>query len=233
MTPLVLLLLAAPAGALPGPADAPVPPTRYEDGPGAQAATPPTPPSESFQRRLIALELALSATVVQRPTLWRFEGLEAEASALMAVATDESQRAAVREVADRLDRFATIAARSRQQRSVANGWRSPSTGAVASRSVAPPVRRTKAGPAMTAGGYDAQGVLRPVVSKRPGAPKYAVVDDRGRLAALVTPLPELAERFDDLIGKRVGLSGERGFLTDLRRDHVVAERVTALPTLRR
>jgi hypothetical protein len=76
-------------------------------------------------------------------------------------------------------------------------------------------------------------VLRPVVSQRPDAPKYAVIDDAGRIAALVTPTPELDTRLKGMVGQRVGLDGQRGYRTDLRREHVVAERVTPLDTLRR
>jgi hypothetical protein len=36
-----------------------------------------------------------------------------------------------------------------------------------------------------------------------------------------------------MVGRRVGVEGQRDFRSDLRRDHVVAERVTPLDTLRR
>ena len=37
--------------------------------------------------------------------------------------------------------------------------------------------------------YDAVGVLRPVVSRRPGAPQFALVNAQGQVVTFVTPAP--------------------------------------------
>lgn len=242
MTPLLLLLIAAtpnaepnwlpPMEAQPAAIDA----ARYDRSPPAAAVVPEAivqATKRPFDRRLIALELALSATVVEKPNLWRFDRLESEAAKLLPLAKSEADRAAIRSIADRIDRFDRL---SRRLRNAQNdvGQRSPTARGsqlVAEARIAPPVRRTKA--VVGNAQHDAIGVLRPVVSKRAGAPKYAVVDDQGRIAALVTPTPEVDQRLKTMLGKRVGLDGQRGYLTDLRREHVVAERVTPLGTLRR
>lgn len=241
MTPFLLLLIAATPDAKPNwlpPMDnAPTvtAPVRY-DSPAILAAKAP-PAGEVaervFDRRLIALELALSAIVVEKPNLWRFDRLESEAAALLPIAETEADRAAIRSIADRIDRFDRLSRRVRNAPD--DAWRRPANGnttdQLAETRVALPVRRTKT--TAPRGQHDAEGVLRPVVSKRANAPKYAVVDDRGRIAALVTPTPEIDKRLKGMLGQRVGLDGQRGYLTDLRREHVVAERVTPLGTLRR
>jgi hypothetical protein len=76
--------------------------------------------------------------------------------------------------------------------------------------------------------YDAQGLLKPVVSRKtnkPAAP-YAVVDQDGQPLCFVTPSPGL--NLNRYLNKQVGLYGRRGMLEDLKKPHVVAERVIDL-----
>ncbi|QDV73172.1 hypothetical protein [Botrimarina mediterranea] len=234
MNVLLMVLIAATAdGATPA---------RYETAPPevtptpVEAATPAATPSASakpdFEQRLIALELALSTIVVERPSLWRFDRLDSEASELLTLAANDAQRNAVRDAAARIDNFRRLGAKLRGGVEDTGGWRSPTSQAVAQSipRLAPPTQLTAT---RSNSGHDASGVLRPVVSQRPDAPKYAVIDDNGRIAALVTPTPELDARLKGMVGQRVGLDGQRGYRTDLRREHVVAERVTPLETLRR
>ena len=197
-----------------------------------------------FEQRLTALDLALSQVVVEPPASWRLDRLRDEAKALSAEASTNVERLAAREVASRIDRFTEIARGFATPAPVAkptqtvDSWRSPSgVGSTdAPSSVAPPVRLTKRGPAestparstATRRRHDAEGVLRPVVSKRPDAPRYAIVNDRGRVETFVTPSPRLESRFDNLVGRRVALDGRRGYRADLKREHLVAERVTPL-----
>jgi hypothetical protein len=264
MTLLLLVLIAATADApwtpptdaapIPMPISAgsePATPARYEMAPPAvtpapiepaatMPATTPLPTTNSgqpsFEQRLIALELALSTIVVERPSFWRFERLDTEATELLTLASNDAQRNAVRDTAARIDNFRRLGAQLRNGAEDASGWRSPNSQAnsqaVAQSTprLAPPTQLTST---RDANGHDASGVLRPVVSQRPDAPKYAVIDDAGRIAALVTPTPELDTRLKGMVGQRVGLDGQRGYRTDLRREHVVAERVTPLDTLRR
>jgi hypothetical protein len=76
--------------------------------------------------------------------------------------------------------------------------------------------------------YDAQGWLKPVVSRKndkPAAP-YAVVDQEGQPLCFVTPSPGL--NLNRYLNKQVGLYGRRGMLEELRKPHVTAERVIDL-----
>ena len=74
--------------------------------------------------------------------------------------------------------------------------------------------------------YDAVGVLRPVVSRRPGAPQFALVDDHGQVLTFVTPTPDM--NLQPYIGKRVGVVGNRGYIAEFNRTHVTAARVTPI-----
>jgi hypothetical protein len=81
--------------------------------------------------------------------------------------------------------------------------------------------------ANAAGGpYDAVGILRPVVSRRPGAPQFALVDERGQVVSFVTPTPDL--NLQPYLGHRVGIVGNRGFIQEFNRSNVTAARVTPL-----
>lgn len=189
-------------------------------------------PADDFERRLAALEVALS-TVIARPIdAWRFNALRREAESLRAATSEPSGRAATEDVLQRIDRFAKLAARTRQTTAAAPPrLRTRFDPSPQPTKLAPSVRLTKAREPNRPD--DIRGVLRPVVSQRADAPKFGVVDERGRLAALVTPTPETEERLEALLGRRVAIDGERGFRTDVRQPHVVAERVTALPVRRR
>lgn len=232
---------AKPLPAAPGlfdqPATTPLP--AASPTPTPIAATPAKPQAavtanaSTFAQRLTSLNLALSATVINEPNRWSFGQLQAEAQTLAGLASTEQQRAEVRALQGRLDQFASIATKLQQVQTEANadGWRRPSnTTAATGGRLAPPLRLTKSTPTSR---HDAEGTLRPVVSKRANAPKYAVIDSDGKIAALVTPTADTEKQLKQMLGKRVGLTGQRGYLTDLRREHVVAERVTPLETVRR
>lgn len=74
--------------------------------------------------------------------------------------------------------------------------------------------------------YDAVGTLKPVVSRRANAPRYALVDDQGDVAAFISPAPDV--NLSRYIGRRIGVHGNRGFMPDYQRSHVTATRVRSL-----
>jgi hypothetical protein len=81
--------------------------------------------------------------------------------------------------------------------------------------------------------YDAQGWLKPVVSRKSdkAAAPYAVVDQEGQPLCFVTPSPGL--NLNRYLNKPVGLYGRRGMLEELQKPHVLAERVIDLDRQRR
>lgn len=191
-------------------------------------ASPPSGLSASgatFGQRLNAIEVALARQIAERPTLWRLERLEADASALMLACQNEQQRAAVRDLAGRLDYFAAIANRYRSTRGLAPqvaATKAVSAGATPSGATTPPASEAQTPDS----GYDAVGVLRPVVSKRPGAPQFALVDAQGKIVSFITPSPEL--NLNPLVGTRVGVAGAKGYMPEYRTQHLTARQARTL-----
>ena len=187
-----------------------------------QERQPVNPKANEFQTRMTALEMAVSTVVAEEPNLWRFEPLELEATQLLILASNESEREMVRQLAKRLENFSNLADRYRNIRTqvASNDGRTTRPAAESSNKQ---VAKTDA----TAGSeYDAVGVLRPVVSQRPGAPKFALVDKQGQITSFVTPKPGVD--LQPLLGKRLGVRGSRGYIPEYKREHVTAERVAMI-----
>jgi hypothetical protein len=79
--------------------------------------------------------------------------------------------------------------------------------------------------------FDGVGRLAPVLATKPGGPQYALLDERGGVRSFVTPAPGVNLR--PFVDKQVGVSGQRGYIPDLQKQHVSAQRVTLLDTVRR
>jgi SH3-like domain-containing protein len=154
---------------------------------------------------LTQLELRLSRMVTEPPAAWNMEPLRADAQFLLASAP-VADKPAIQATIAKIDRFDAIARRFR----TANGISAESM-------VAPDGTR-----------FDAVGVLRPVNSRRPGAPPFALVDERGQVVSFITPAAGM--NLQSLIGQRIGVTGNRGFIPEFQRAHVVAGR--ALPILK-
>ena len=167
-------------------------------------------------RQLTDVELRLSRIVAQPPTTWQIAPLRQEASQLLAAAETDGERAAVNTTIAKLDRFAAIAEKYSQAAASAGSGDPRTTASLTDpQHLSPDTLR-----------YDAVGILRPVVSKRPGAPQFALVDERGAVAAFVTPTPDL--NLQPYLGHRIGITGSRGYIPEFQRAHVTAGRVSPL-----
>jgi hypothetical protein len=74
--------------------------------------------------------------------------------------------------------------------------------------------------------FDGVGRLTPVVSRRSGAPKFALTDVKGKVIMFVTP--GLGVDLQPHLGKVVGVSGSRGFMPRLKKAHVSVSQVERL-----
>jgi hypothetical protein len=211
------------ADAKPNSADAlqpiasPLPPTLAVPIPAA-SPQPPTPgtPSTDLSHDLTAIELRLSRMAAAPPNLWNTERLERDTSQLMTRAKTPAERDAVRVTQDKINRFAEIGRQYNQ------------THGIVAQSGQPPITPLPGPvePTANGGSYDAVGILRPVVSRRPGAPQFALVDDRGQVISFVTPTPDL--NLQPYLGHRIGVVGNRGYIPEFQRATVTAARVTPL-----
>lgn len=247
----------APAGAfaapsLPGDSAAPA------NGPPRVRFEGLTRPSGPLDPRVAEMQLRLSQIVIGAPASWQFNGLREEATALLAQEQTPECRDQLRDLVDRIATFEGVQARYRAlppnlQVIAAAGVAPGAPGAAGQVGGAPPddsyasqvrdrVRRdlglggpTDNGITPTPGGpdsgavealYDAVGTLKPVVSRRQNAPQFALVDDQGDVVTLVTAAPDV--NLQAYVGQRIGVRGNRGFMPEFRRSHVVASRVTNL-----
>jgi uncharacterized protein YgiM (DUF1202 family) len=189
-------------------------------------------PSDDLARRLTDVELRLSRIVAEPPVTWQIEPLRQESQQLLAGASDEAERTAIHATLAKLDRFAAIARQYQQRAAVAStSNQSPITpipygaGSGDPRTagqIAPDTRHLTPDTSQ----YDAVGILRPVVSKRPGAPQFALVDERGQVISFVTPTPDV--NLQPYLGHRIGVTGSRGYIPEFQRAHVTAGRVSPL-----
>jgi len=201
--------------------------------PPAAAATEATPPSvpnaapssnttntaaanDDLQHELAAVEVRLSRMASAPVNLWNTERLERDTMQLMNKAQTPADREAVQSTVNKINQFASISRRAN----------TPTT--TVAQASASPVTPLSGAPSQTpsASPYDAVGILRPVVSRRPGAPQFALVDDHGQVLTFVTPTPDV--NLQAYIGRRVGVVGNRGYIAEFSRTHVTAARVTPL-----
>lgn len=212
--------------------------------PGLSAGGPVDP-------RVAEMQLRLSKVVVQQPTGWQLASLREETAALLAQEQSPQVRDQLRDLLDRIATFEAVQARYRATPALATATPAGSnpsandatagmTGQTADvlarvrsdlgvdNSVTPtPGGPTPPGsPAATEALYDAVGTLKPVVSRRDQAPRYALVDDHGDVVTFVTASADV--NLQPYIGKRIGVRGNRGFMPEYRRAHVTASRVTSL-----
>jgi SH3-like domain-containing protein len=189
----------------------------------ADAAVSPASPGkvapDDFARQVDALELRLSQMVAQPTVTWQIDQLEKEGEQLLSRAEDVAQRDLAKGALAKIDRFAAIY--RRYQASSAGGQQPATSNQQPASSIA--------GSQPPTGGqsqYDAVGMLRPVVSKRPGAPQYALVNEQGQVVSFVTPAPDV--NLQPYLGRRIGIVGGRGYIPEFQRAHVTASRVAPL-----
>jgi len=167
-----------------------------------------------LSHELTAIELRLSRMAAAPTNLWNTERLEHDVAQLSARAQTPAERDAVRVTQDKINRFAELGRRADQTQG-------------SSGQVTPIGSNTMGISTAAAGGqYDAVGVLRPVVSRRAGAPQFALVDERGQVVTFVTATPDL--NLQPYLGRRIGVVGNRGYMPEFQRGYVTATRVTPL-----
>ena len=181
------------------------------------------------QRELDRIDLELSAMVVEEITTWSFEGLRGRADALQQKAQTPSERGRARQLVDKLARFEDIKKRHDAIRNPAGA----ATASTAAPTATPTTMATTTAATRAAMDprFDGVGRLAPVVSQRPGAPQFALIDASNTVVSFVTPAPGVNLR--PYVDKQVGVNGQRGYRTDLQRQHISVQRVTLVDVERR
>jgi hypothetical protein len=185
---------------------------------------PPISAAEAA-KTLEQVEIDLSLMIAQDRAQWNLSGLRDRAQAIVERGEDPATRGRGRIVLDKIQQFET-AFGADTGRPTSRVPRSTATSAGSDKTLkSEPADRSLADPR-----YDAQGWLKPVISRKgdkPAAP-FAVVDGDGQPVAFISPSPGL--NLNRYVNKQIGLYGRRGFLEELKKPHVLAERVIELDT---
>ncbi len=202
--------------------------------------SPPALPRQltahQFEQQLADIDLELSIMVAEEPTVWQFDSLDARARTLFAQADTALERGRARVLLNKIARFEDI----RQRYHVVhagwndNGQRNAQLAQLSQRRASAAGRSGSSPAAASAESerFDGMGRLTEVVSPKMGSPRYALIDERGEVLSYVTPAPGLNLRH--YLGRRVGVSGTRGYIPEHRAQHVMTRQVTPLdgPLLR-
>jgi hypothetical protein len=173
--------------------------------------------SEDINRQLDQIEVDLSLMVAKNQSEWNLPALKRRVETLVDSGIDPAARGRARLTMEKIKQFEDTF---------------HSTAATFARSPSAPKTTTNDKSTMPNSladpRYDAQGWLKPVVSRKgdkPAAP-YAVVDSEGQPLTFLSPSPGL--NLNRYLNKQVGVYGRRGYMEELKRPHVVAERVIEL-----
>jgi uncharacterized protein YraI len=174
----------------------------------------------ALQRELDRIDLELSIMVAEDISAWSFGDLQRRSESVLNEAQTPIERGRARVTLDKLARFDDIKQRHEAVRrgpDEADGSSRPPPGSGNRRADDPR--------------FDGVGRLSPVVSQKTGGPQYALVDSTNAVVSFVTPAPGVNLR--PYVDKVVGVNGQRGYMTDLQRQHINVQRVTVLDLQRR
>ena len=181
---------------------------------------------------LADIDLALSLAVSGPKDAWNLAPLRERLRLAQARAGSEAERTRAQAIDARLSRFEAI--QGRQQAIVASqpadsslriGGMWSSLSALGSRPIRPGVMPGGA----PAGGQPAwtppdqvetTGRLATVISRRPDAPRWALVDDQNNVLTFITPQPGV--NLAPLVGQQVSVRGARGYMPEYKRPYLVA-----------
>lgn len=201
------------------------PPQPVAVGAGAQAA-----PADE----LTDVDLALSLAVTGPSGSWNLAPIRERLRLVAARAQSESERLRAQAIDARLSRFEEIQQRQRSLVTTETaadpsplrlGAMWSSLAALGSRPVRPGVlpggRPADGQPTWTPPDQiEVTGRLATVVSRRPDAPRWAIVDERNTVLTFVTP--QAGVNLAPLVGQQVSVRGAKGFMPEYQRPYVVA-----------
>jgi uncharacterized protein YgiM (DUF1202 family) len=181
------------------------------------------PQTDPFQAEIDSINLAVSAMVVEEPTVWSFDDLDKRAEAARDHAQNAVQRGKARLLLDRIAKFEDIKRRSDTIQQVTARTDRKNNQLINVADTRATIGLAQVEPT---GNYDTSGRLINVVSQRPNAPPYAIVNSDRVVLAFVTPAPGVNLR--PYVGQQVGVSGQRGFIPELNKPHITAQRINPL-----
>src|SRR5262249_29701154 len=152
------------------------------------------------------IDLELSIIVAEDISHWSFADLHTRAERAVSAARDSLERGRARMLLGKIARFDDIKRRHDELRTAA-------VSAAGRQALGGQSPRRMDDPR-----FDGVGRLTGVVSQKTGSPQYALVDAGNNVLSFVTPAPGVNLR--PFLDKYVGVNGQRGYLTDLQRQHI-------------
>lgn len=202
-------------------------PAAATNGPSAAgnsaAATANLATSDGFQAELNAIDVALSAMVIEDSSTWKFDDLKRRSQTALDHAQTAVERGKARLLLDRIARFEDIKHRRDNVAGIQSATDRKNLQMAGISDVRPPLGLAQV---ENAAKWDATGKLTSVVSPRPNAPTYALLNSDREVVAFITPAPGV--NLKAMVGRQVGISGQRGYMPELRKPHITALRAMAL-----
>jgi hypothetical protein len=176
---------------------------------------------DQFQAQLNQIDLELSATIIEDPSLWELGEIRRQAETLFNQAATAQEQGRARMLVSKIARFEDIQRRKQALAAARLELAPPDS---------PPVSPLP--PADPDGRFDAKGQLIRVPDPKPGGPQYAILDAQGNWRCYVSPAPGVNLR--SYVGRQVGITGNRGYIPEQRAWHVMARHVSLVegPQLR-
>ncbi|NDH95560.1 MAG: hypothetical protein EBZ13_13725, partial [Planctomycetia bacterium] len=213
--------------------------------PPQPASSPTTGPLAAPADELSDIDLALSLAVTGPAANWQLEPLRERLRLAAARASTGTDRLRAEAIDARLARFETIkgrhlalAARDKVDPSplqLGSLW--SSLGGIGSRPIRPGVfpggKPADGQTTWTPPDYvETSGRLATVISRRPDAPRWAIVDANNNVLAFVAP--SVGVNLAPMVGQQVSVRGSKGYMPEYKRPYVVASearpRMAAAPT---
>lgn len=206
-------------------------------------AAPPGPVTPSADE-LADIDLALALAVSGPSESWNLAPIRERLRVASTRASSDADRSRAQSIDTRLSRFEAIQGRQAalvppptDETPLRLGSMWSSLSALGTRPIRPGVMPGGA----PAGGQptwtppdqvETTGRLAAVVSRRPDAPRWALVDDRNNVLVFVTPQPGV--NLAPLVGQQVSVRGARGYMPEYKRSYVVATeaqtRIASVPS---
>jgi SH3-like domain-containing protein len=174
---------------------------------------------QQVQQEIVDLDLELSSRAAGEITTWQFDDLHARAERALEGAPTALDRAAVRDIMNKIDRFEQLCDRHDEIQLAQS--RQPNASRLASRVPGP------AQGAFDTSRFDGMGTLTQVTSRDGSTPQYALVDGAGKVRYYLNPSPGI--NLKPFLNKQVGVNGTRGRMAAKQRQILSAQRITELP----
>ena len=172
-----------------------------------------------LQQEIVDIDLELSTRAAEDISTWQFDDLHERAERALEGAPTALDRAAVRELMAKLDRFEQIAEGNTEvQLAQSRASNAAQLAANPLEVLSPDVDNSR---------FDGTGRLARVVSKNVNSPKYALVDASGAVRFYINAAPGV--NLKPFLNKEVGVNGTRTAMAAKKRQMLSAQRITELP----